>query len=450
MADGRLLIYRRRVSMTTLAIVFSCVWSWSAAFSVTTTADGGAGSLRQAITDANATPGPDTIEFNIPAGQCQASGVCVITLATSLPTVTEGVTLDGTTQPRYGSAPANVCATAASPSYLRIQLATSEDYILNIETSSLAETFMVRGLAFTGQSTTHGIWYHTNSQGRVQCNHFGIDGTGTVALDLSVGVCLNCYATGGNLIVGIDGDGVDDVGERNVFGAGGDGVNVNSGSSQYPNWIAGNYFGVGADGVAEMGLTTGVYMRQSAAQSLIGSNEDGTSDGLERNVFAHCVNGVWLNTRVGIEHINFVVGNWIGRDARGGIAANTTGIFLQGDATNQQITRNQILANQTGLYILNDATISSLSGANCIVGNSSGLDHAGAAVGLFAEGNYWGAADGPSGVGPGSGDTVSVPGSGSVDFDPWLTSPHGACIFVFVDGFESGNLGDWSSSTGGP
>ena len=38
-----------------------------ASFLVTTTADGGAGSLRQAITDANAKPGPDAIGFALPA-----------------------------------------------------------------------------------------------------------------------------------------------------------------------------------------------------------------------------------------------------------------------------------------------------------------------------------------------------------------------------------------------
>jgi len=249
MADGRSLIQRCRVLMTTLVIVFSCVWSWSATFTVTTTADGGAGSLRQAITDSNSNLGLDAIEFNIPAGQCQASGVCVITLATSLPTVTDGMTLDGTTQPRYGSAPANVCATAASPSYLRVQLETSDDYILNIESPSLGTTFTVRGLAFAGQSSTDAIRHHTYSRGLVQCNHFGIDGTGAVALDLSDGVCIGCNGGGGNVFVGTDGDGWDDVGERNVFGTGYRGVNVNLGNSSYPNWVAGNYFGVGADGV---------------------------------------------------------------------------------------------------------------------------------------------------------------------------------------------------------
>ena len=39
----------------------------AAIFTVTTTADSGAGSLRQAILDANANPGPDEIRFNIEA-----------------------------------------------------------------------------------------------------------------------------------------------------------------------------------------------------------------------------------------------------------------------------------------------------------------------------------------------------------------------------------------------
>jgi streptogramin lyase len=41
-------------------------------FTVTSTGDSGAGTLRQAITDANANPGPDTINFDI--SQVAASG----------------------------------------------------------------------------------------------------------------------------------------------------------------------------------------------------------------------------------------------------------------------------------------------------------------------------------------------------------------------------------------
>jgi hypothetical protein len=63
-------------------------------FVVTNTNDNGVGSLRQAILDANANSGADTINFNI-AG----SGVQTISLASALPTITEAVTIDGYSQP---------------------------------------------------------------------------------------------------------------------------------------------------------------------------------------------------------------------------------------------------------------------------------------------------------------------------------------------------------------
>jgi len=57
---------------------------------------------------------------------------------------------------------------------------------------------------------------------------------------------------------------------------------------------------------------------------------------------------------------------------------------------------------------------------------------------LDAECNWWGAADGPGPVGPGSGDNVST----NVDFTPWLTAPApgGSCI---------GGLGLHGMVTGG-
>jgi hypothetical protein len=66
----------------------------AATFTVTNTADSGAGSLRQAILDANTNAGADTIAFDIPG-----SGVHTITPLTALPHVTESLTIDGYTQP---------------------------------------------------------------------------------------------------------------------------------------------------------------------------------------------------------------------------------------------------------------------------------------------------------------------------------------------------------------
>ncbi len=66
----------------------------AATFTVTNTNDSGAGSLRQAILDANAAAGADTIAFDIPG-----TGVHTITPATALPFLTGPVLIDGYTQP---------------------------------------------------------------------------------------------------------------------------------------------------------------------------------------------------------------------------------------------------------------------------------------------------------------------------------------------------------------
>jgi hypothetical protein len=75
-----------------------------AVFLVTSTANGvaggGDGTLRAAILAANANPGPDTIEFDFEPGGNQA-----IDLTSPLPTLTDTVTIDGTSQPGWISTP---------------------------------------------------------------------------------------------------------------------------------------------------------------------------------------------------------------------------------------------------------------------------------------------------------------------------------------------------------
>lgn len=69
-------------------------------FMVTTTADSGAGSLRQAIADANANPGTDNVFFAIPGG-----GPHVISLSTPLPALAQPVIVDATTQSGFVNSP---------------------------------------------------------------------------------------------------------------------------------------------------------------------------------------------------------------------------------------------------------------------------------------------------------------------------------------------------------
>src|SRR5438477_3743033 len=68
------------------------------AYTVTNTNSGLLGSLAQAISDANANPGPDVINFNIPPQLVYDIQACNLQ-------ITEQVTIDGKTQSGYGPAP---------------------------------------------------------------------------------------------------------------------------------------------------------------------------------------------------------------------------------------------------------------------------------------------------------------------------------------------------------
>src|SRR6478672_2607151 len=112
-----------------------------ATFVVNNTNDGGTGSLRQAILDANATAnigGPDLITFNI-----NGPGVQTISPGSVLPPITDPVTIDGYTQP--GASP-NTQA-SGSNAVLLIQLSGAQ-----------VPTPFPAGLAITaGNSTVQGL-----------------------------------------------------------------------------------------------------------------------------------------------------------------------------------------------------------------------------------------------------------------------------------------------------
>src|SRR5665213_2287327 len=89
---------RVNISLVLLPLLFaaSSVASHAApgVFVVTTTADTGAGSLRQAILDANTGGSAAAINFNIPG-----TGPFIIKPATNFPNITVPITIDGYTEP---------------------------------------------------------------------------------------------------------------------------------------------------------------------------------------------------------------------------------------------------------------------------------------------------------------------------------------------------------------
>ena len=89
---------RRLKAAIWLWLLLGCLGQSNAAtFTVTNCADSGLGTLRQALMDANANPGLDTIQFSL---SCQT-----ITPLTPLPSITDPVVIDGWTQPGFANKP---------------------------------------------------------------------------------------------------------------------------------------------------------------------------------------------------------------------------------------------------------------------------------------------------------------------------------------------------------
>ena len=141
-------------------------------FMVTTTADSGPGSLRQAILDANAThgPEPDTIAFAIPG-----PGVQTIAPLSALPAITRPVLIDGLSQPGYAGTPLIELSGRQAGGGDGLTITGSD--------------VTVRGLdinGFLGRRHSH---HRTAATGNtIAANVIGTDPTGTQALPNGFGV----------------------------------------------------------------------------------------------------------------------------------------------------------------------------------------------------------------------------------------------------------------------
>jgi hypothetical protein len=144
--------------------------------------------VRAAIQEANATPGNDTIAFNIPGG-----GVQTIRPASALPDILQRVTIDGYTQP--GSKP-NTAATGTN-AVLRIQLDGSAiDPSDNADGLRIAgANSLVRGLVvnrFAGDGGGDGVEIRPGTSGvRIQGCFLGTDAAGTAARGNRFGVFVD-------------------------------------------------------------------------------------------------------------------------------------------------------------------------------------------------------------------------------------------------------------------
>ena len=156
-----------------------------ATFIVMNTNDSGAGSLRQAIIDANSNPGLDNVVFNIGAG-----GVQSIALLTPLPAIIDTINLDGTTQPGANGKPAielrgdKISEFTNANSYLAdftngLTFRTGSD-------NSIAKGFIINRFQSSGIKIGDGNNYNLGAGGPrgvvIENNYISTDTTGTVGL----------------------------------------------------------------------------------------------------------------------------------------------------------------------------------------------------------------------------------------------------------------------------
>ena len=201
-----------------------------AVFTVTTTADSGAGSLRQAILNANANPGLDTIQFQI------GTGPQVITPATALPNISDSVILDGTTQPGYGGTPLIVLDGSAAP-------VGSSGLVLYDHTGSTVRGLEIINFSkdFTGSFVNAaGINIENGGGDTIQGNYIGTDGTHADPNGYA-GILVNDSAN--NLIGGTT------AADRNVISGNTDAGIYIANPLSTGNQIEGNDIGTDATGV---------------------------------------------------------------------------------------------------------------------------------------------------------------------------------------------------------
>jgi hypothetical protein len=386
-------------------------------FTVTNTADSGAGSLRQAILNANSNPGTNTIQFSIGTGHQR------ITPASVLPTITAPVILDAISQAGYAGVPL-------------------------IELYGASAGASVTGLTITGGGSTvlgffidhfggDGIDLTTNGGDTIQSNYIGTANGGNGLLVTSASNTIGGRLAGaGNVISGNTANGIDIGGtaatgntvEGNDIGTqpggalglanGSNGVQIGSGASN--NLISGNVLsGNGGEGIKLKDAgTSGNRVRGN----LIGLNAAGAA--------------ALANARHGIEIINGAASNVVGPGNT--ISGNRlSGIYVNGPTTsNNVIQGNFIGTNPAGTVAFangsqghltldeqgikvenaaNDTIGGTTPGAvNVIAGNTgNGIFLAAGANGIVIQGNFIGTnASSAANLGNG-GDGIRIDSSSS-------------------------------------
>lgn len=350
----------------------------AATYTVTNTSNDGAGSLHQAITDAVANPGADTVEFNIPQADANyitagGAGYWRIRPTSSLPIIEDpngtafGLTIDGTTQTTNKG--------DTNPYGPEIMI-DGTDAIASDGTGVSGLTVMVKDCVIKGliinNYSSHGVFINGGA-GNVNNTlisgcYIGTDASGEVAAaNTANGIYI--FDSASNVI------GSSESGGRNIIsGNAVSGISI-SGSPSSQNRILGNYIGTNRSGASALANWQGILISGGSQNNFVGS---GLSGG--RNIISgNTADGIFVSGSD--SGSNTVKGNYIGPDVNGSASLGNGGNGISiSDASTLNLVggissgdRNIISGNLgSGLSI-------SGSGGNIVLGNYIGLDAAGTA-----------------------------------------------------------------------
>lgn len=438
----------RRLVPLTLAL--AAVPAAANTYTVTTIADSGAGSLRAAITSANANPGSDTITFAI------GSGPRTLAPAAPLPPLTDAVIIDATTQPGWSGTPLirldGVNAGTASDAVgLRLLGGASSVRGLivvrfariGIELGGAGGHEVYASYIGTDGTTALGSQTGVNVMNGSDENLIGRSGAGNgnvisgnatgVLIGDALGTALNNNYIGtnaaGTAAVPNSYAGVRDFGWASKIGAGNATTrNVISGNGRFGvaldggggALVRGNYLGLNAAGTAAVGNgETGVTI--TAPNALIGGVSISARNVISGNADAVLVKGdgaELYNNRIGttpdglqaIANTGYALRVLGGSDLKFGragagnlVSGNGRGIsleygsqaVLQGNVVGLNALQNQALPNGTYGGIGIRTTGNRIGGSaadegNVVAGNDSGVTLYEGAAGNRIEGNFLG------------------------------------------------------------
>ncbi|HEX5443754.1 MAG TPA: Ig-like domain-containing protein, partial [Pirellulales bacterium] len=400
----------------------------SGSLAVTSTADSGSGSLRDAIDQANASADPvELISFAIATsdpGYNAAAGVWTILPAAALPAVTAHAIIDGTTQPGYVGKPA-----------IQLSGAGAGSGVDGLDVNG--GHGRITGLAINGFNgnaiNVSGAGFDT-----LTANFLGTDPTGTIAAPNNQNGLLIQNGAANDTIGGTT------AGAANVIsGNGANGVDI-VGFGTSGNLLEGNFIGANRGGAAALANGgNGLQIVNGAANNIIGGTAVGAGNVISGNGSHSTSGSVYGGVFIAGSGTsgNLLEGNFIGANAAGTSVINNfgNGVAIQDGATNNIIGGTTAgAANVIGGNGYNGVNIvGSGTSGNLLEGNFIGTNAGGAAA-LANGGNglqiVGGAANNTiGGTAVGAGNVISGNGSHST-----ANSAYGG-VFIAGSG-TSGNL----------